>query len=212
MRHAEYYFRVPWAMSVPLPELESRLRAARKHYPGVEHSMRLRCGLLRAAHAKDPNRPLADDYVYRYKGQEWRCRVRVVEPTPVVHALLYWIHPPTGPNRHRALDAIMLRGHLFPLHFDSHLFSRWGLRSELMGVMLTNMMGLFRQYPHMPVIHTGKPRYPAQPVFAAALDQGLVLARQNGKRLISCDTFKDHDMLSADERLLWQRLRAKSHG
>lgn len=38
--------------------------------------------------------------------------------------------------------------------------------------------------------------------------QGLILARHHGQKLISGDTFKDLELLSAEERVLWERLRA----
>jgi hypothetical protein len=103
----------------------------------------------------------------------------------------------------------MLRGQDLPLHFDSHFFSRWGLRSDRMGVMLTNMMGFFKQYPQL-AMRRSKPFYNKQPQFAAAMDQGLVFGRRNGHKLISCDTFKNLSMLSPNERILWERLAPRT--
>lgn len=102
---------------------------------------------------------LRGTYSYRHNGLEWRCKVVVCGQDIRAHALHWWQHGPKG-HRNEALDAILLRGHLMPLHFDSHFFSRWGLRSELMGVMLTNMMGFFKQYHDLPMrslkrIHNG---------------------------------------------------------
>lgn len=117
----------------------------------------------------------------------------------------WWLHGPKG-HRNEALDAILLRGDFMPLHFDSHFFSRWGLRSELMGVMLTNMMGFFKQYHDLPVrslkrVHNG---YPA---WGAGIDQGMVHGHMNGTRLLSCDTFISLEMMDAPERAEWERLR-----
>ncbi|MBL0127374.1 MAG: hypothetical protein IPP83_07900 [Flavobacteriales bacterium] len=150
---------------------------------------------------------VAQDYPLREKRTEWRCRLRVSATTMEAHALFWWIHRFKG-KRYEALDAILLRGDHRPLHFDSHFWSRWGLRTELMGVKLTNMMGFFKQYPQPPVGGVRK-FYPAQPDYAAALAEGLILGRQNGQRLISCDTFKNHSMLSDGERKLWEMLMQK---
>jgi hypothetical protein len=122
--------------------------------------------------------------------------------------MLWWWHGPTA-FKNEALDALLLRGDKMPLHFDSHFWGRWGLRTEVMGVKLTNLMGFFRQYPDLPM-HQGKLFYPEQPEFSAAIEQGLVLGRLNGKRIISCDTFKSMEMLSSDERTLWERLRKRT--
>ena len=37
----------------------------------------------------------------------------------------------------------------------------------------------------------------------------MVFGRLNGKRIISCDTFKHLDLFSAEERQLWEKLRKK---
>lgn len=195
-------------MPIPLDHLESKLKEARRHYPAVEHSMGLRAGLLAHALAKGQVlSPEVQDYMFRYKHTQWRCRVRVTALGVQKHALLWWLHG-REPFRHEGLDALLLRGHRLPLHFDTHFWGRWGLRSEVMGVKLTNLMGFFRQYPDLS-IHHGKRFYEKQPEFAAAIDQGMVFARQNGNRIISCDTFKDHSLFSKEERELWEHLRKK---
>jgi hypothetical protein len=78
-------------------------------------------------------------------------------------------------------------------------------------VKLTNLMGFFRQYPDLPM-YQGERFYDAQPEFAAAIDQGLVFARRNGNRIISCETFKDHGLFCPDECELWEHLRRKDAG
>ncbi|MBK9176837.1 MAG: hypothetical protein IPM46_10995 [Flavobacteriales bacterium] len=196
-------------MSIPLHLLEKKLKLARERYPDVERSMRLRCGLLQNAVAKGhAPKPEDLDYMFRHKGEQWRCRVRLTPSGCQTNALLWWWHGPEA-FKDEALDALLLRGHNKPLHFDTHFWSRWGRRSEVMGVKLTNLMGFFRQYPDLP-LHQGKRFYDGQPEYAAAIDQGLVLGRSNGKRIISCDTFKDHDLLSTNERMLWERLRKRA--
>lgn len=198
-------------MPIPLDRLEFKLEETRRLYPAVEHSMGLRAALLANALAK--GRVLApeeQDYMYRYKHTQWRCRVRVTADGVEKHALRWWWYEPKG-CRYSTLDAVLLRGERMPLHFDSHFWGRWGKRTEVMGVMLTNLMGYFRQYPDLPLYH-GKRFYHPQPEYAAAIDQGLVLARQNGPKIISCDTFKDLGLLSANERTLWEGLRRKDEG
>ena len=194
-------------MAIPLEQLEAKLTEARRLYPDVERSMRLRGAILQHALQKNPQAPTGGDYMYRHKRTQWRCRVRVTPTGLTTHVLMWWWHGPEA-YRNEALDAILLRGHNFPLHFDSHFWGRWGLRTEVMGVKLTNLMGFFKQYPDLPM-RQGKRFYPAQPEFAAAIDQGLVFGRLNGKRIISCDTFKGLDMFSPEERQLWEKLRKK---
>ena len=197
-------------MPVPLPILEAKLNEARSYYPYMERSMRLRGGILQHGLRKNPAAPCGDDYTYRYKRSVWRCHVRVTASEMRTHAMLWWQHG-TKKYPDTALDAIVLRGSDMPLHFDSHFFSRWGLRSDLMGVMLTNMMGFFKQYPQL-AMRQSKPFYDKQPEFAAALAQGMVFGRRNGKRIISCDTFKSLEMLSPEERILWERLAPRTTG
>jgi hypothetical protein len=195
-------------MSVPLHILEGMLKRARRQHPLVMEHMQRRGVLLHQALRKDPNGPRLHNYKYQCGAGSWWCRVGVPDAEVEAHALFYWYHGRKGANQKEALDAILLRGPHRPLHFDNHFFGRWGKRSELMGVQLTNMMGFFRQYPQPPVRHV--PRfYPAQPELGAAIEQGLILARHRGNKLICCDTFKDHELLSAEERVLWERLRAK---
>ncbi|MBK7554021.1 MAG: hypothetical protein IPI55_05360 [Flavobacteriales bacterium] len=193
-------------MAYALAALEKKLSIAQAHYPAVEHSMRLRCGLLRSAMAKDATTKGEDAYPFRHKGQEWRCRVRLGKDGDEVHALFWWFHGRKEGHEKEALDALMLRPGLQALHFDSHFWSRWGLRSERMGVMITNLMGFHKQYPQLTLRNVHR-FYPAQPEYAAALDQGLLLGRANGKRLISCDTFKNHELMSAEEKALWKMIR-----
>jgi hypothetical protein len=196
-------------MSIPLPILEKKLKDARRLYPAVEHSMRLRGGLLQNALAKNLVPKAADqDYTFQHKGTQWRCRVRATPNTVHTHALLWWLHGPKD-YRNEALDAILLRGHDMPLHFDTHFFGRWGLRSPLMGVHLTNMMGFFKRYP-VPPVRPVKKFYDAQPDYAGAIEEGLIFGRRNGNRLVSCDTFKEIPMFSADERKLWEKLMRKT--
>jgi hypothetical protein len=195
-------------MPIPLDRLEFKLDETRRLYPAVVHSMGLRATLLANALAKGRSlSPEEQDYMYRHKYTQWRCRVRVTPQGVEKHALRWWWFEPKG-CRYAMLDAVLLRGDRMPLHFDSHFWGRWGLRTEIMGVMLTNLMGYFRQYPDLP-LYQGERFYHKQPEFAAAIDQGLVLARQNGKRIISCDTFKDMALLSANERALWESLRGQ---
>lgn len=191
-------------MAVQLHELEARLNEARRHHPEVVVSMQRRCDLIGQHHQRDPQTPLEDDYAYRYKRTQWRCRVRITTAGQQTDALYWWLH---GPARFRdeALDAILLRGKELPLHFDTHFWGRWGLRSDRMGVHLTNMMGFFKQYPRPPIRYVQR-FYHGQPQFAAAIDQGLILARMFGTHIISCDTFKHLPLLSANERILWERL------
>ena len=196
-------------MAIPLEQLEGKLAEARRLYPAVERSMQQRGYLLQQAIAKGNAPPtVAQDYMLREQRTQWRCRLRVSATAVQAHALLWWLHHRTG-SRYEALDAILLRGDHRPLHFDSHFWSRWGLRTELMGVKLTNMMGFFKNYPQPPV--GGVRRfYPEQPDYAAALVEGLILGRQHGQRLISCDTFKHHKLLSDGERKLWEMLMQKA--
>ncbi|HQW06294.1 MAG: hypothetical protein IPH05_07700 [Flavobacteriales bacterium] len=198
-------------MPIPLHLLELKLKEARLNYPAVERNMALRGVLLGYTLAKGrvPT-PQEQDYMYRQKKTRWRCRVRVTPQGVQKRALLWWWHGPKH-YHNEALDALLLRGHRLPLHFDTHFWSRWGLRSEVMGAKLTNLMSFFRQYPDLPM-YQGERFYNAQPEFAAAIDQGLVLARPNGTRIISCDTFKHLAFLSTDERELWERLRRKDAG
>ena len=196
-------------MAIPLNILEAKLKLARSLHPELEEAMQRRALLMQHVIDKGNAPPgLQHDYTHRHKRTEWRCRVRVNGADVERHALLWWRHGPKG-HRDTALDAILLRGNAMPLHFDSHFWSRWGKRSELMGIMITNMMGFFRQHPQ-PHVRAVKRFYPAQPDYAAALPQGLILGRRNGKRLVSCDTFKDHDMLNAEERQLWKILARKA--
>ena len=195
----------PTSMSTPLSILEGKLKQARRAYADVERSMRLRGGILRHGIRKDPAGTARDDYSYRHNGLEWRCKVLVSGQEIRTHALHWWLHGPKG-HRNEALDAILLRSKGMPLHFDSHFFSRWGLRSELMGVMLTNMMGFFKQYHDLPMrslkrIHNG------HAAWGAAIAQGMVHGHMNGTRLLSCDTFISLEMMDATERSEWERLR-----
>lgn len=196
-------------MSLPLARLEAKLSLARKHHPEVERHMRLRGELLRNAVRKQPELDSAQSFSYRYKGTEWRCHIRIGAERLESQAVLWWFHGRNGEHRKEALDALLLREGAQALHFDSHFFCRWGLRTDLMGVMLTNMMGFFRQYP-CPVVKKVHRFYPKQPEYAAALDQGLLLARSNGKLIISCDTFKHHDILSHEEKELWRIVRGRA--
>lgn len=195
-------------MAIPLHILEERLGQARLLYPEVERGMHQRAMILQQAIAKGNAPPTVEqDYTHRFKRTNWQCRLRVSAHHVEAHAMLWWVHRKKG-GRFDALDAILLRGFDMPLHFDSHFWSRWGLRTELLGVLMTNMMGFFRQYPQPPV--RGVRRfYDKQPDDAAALAEGLILGRRNGKRLISCDTFKHHALLSEDERKLWRLLAEK---
>ncbi|MEO8066957.1 MAG: hypothetical protein ABI599_04610 [Flavobacteriales bacterium] len=196
-------------MAVPLHIIESNLEQAQRNLPGLEESMRMRAGLIRAGIAKDPARSTTDDYTYRHKGQQWHCRVCVTPQGVQANALVWWVHGPKGYGN-QALDALLPRKNgLQALHFDSHLFGRWGKRSPLMGVQITNMIGFFKRYP-MPPLKRVHRFYPAQPDFAAALDEGLLLARRNGKHILSCDTFKDNDLLSNEEKELWRIVRKAS--
>lgn len=193
-------------MAVPLPHLEGLLRRAQRDLPAVHDSMQRRAALISSALSKDPTRATADHYTHRHKGQQWRCRVQVLPTGVLAHCLLWWLHGPKG-RENQALDALLLRPDgLQALHFDSHFFGRWGLRSPLAGVHITNMMGFFKRYP-LPPLRRPHRFYPAQPEFAAALDEGLLLARRNGKLILSCDTFKSLDMLSPEEQRLWQVCR-----
>lgn len=193
-------------MSIPLSILEGMLERARLQHPTVVEQMHRRGALLQQALSKDPGAPHIHSYKHWCGPGQWWCRVAATDSGIEAHALYYWFHG-TKDHRHEALDAILLRGPRRPLHFDTHFFGRWGLRSERMGVKLTNMIGFFRQYPQPPVRHI--PRfYPAQPELGAAIQQGLIFARHHGNKLICCDTFKDHRMLSPEERILWDRLHA----
>jgi len=193
-------------MSVPLSILEARLQQARQQYPKVVEQMRRRGALVQQTLRKDPGARRLHSYRYWCGPGQWWCLVAATDTGIEAHALYYWFHSVMD-HRHEALEAILLRGAQRPLHFDTHFFGRWGKRSELMGVKLTNMIGFFRQYPQPPVRHV--PRfYPAQPELGAAITQGLILARHHGTKLICCDTFKDHSMLSPEERILWERLNA----
>ncbi|MBK9194232.1 MAG: hypothetical protein IPO17_04415 [Flavobacteriales bacterium] len=75
-------------MAYALAALEKKLSIAQAHYPAVEHSMRLRCGLLRSAMAKDATTKGEDAYPFRHKGQEWSCRVRLGKDGDEVHRAL----------------------------------------------------------------------------------------------------------------------------
>jgi len=195
-------------MSLTLPTLESMLTKARLQQPLAVEQMRRRGDLLQQALRKDPTGAAVHMFKYWSGHGSWWCRVAVTDAGIEAHALFYWFHGRKGTNEQTALDAFLLRGPHRPLHFDSHFFGRWGKRSERMGVRLTNMIGFFRQYPQPPLRHV--PRfYPAQPELGAAIDQGLILARHRGNKMICCDTFKDHSLLSTEEQLLWQRLRAQ---
>lgn len=194
-------------MSIPLYELEIILRKARAQHTQVVVQMGRHGALLQKALEKDPTGPALHLYTYRCGAGSWSCRVAVTEAGIEAHALYYWFHGRTGQDKREALDAFLLRDAHRPLHFDTHFFGRWGQRSERMGVQLTNMMGFFRQYPRPPLQHVPK-FYDAQPELGAALEQGLILARHHGNKMICCDTFKDHSLLSAEERTLWERLKA----
>lgn len=196
-------------MAIPLQKLEAKLKLACRLYPEVVQSMQRRAHLLQQSIAKG-NAPsdLGQDFMHRQKHTQWRCRLRLSPTAVEAHAMMWWTYGGKG-YKDGALDAILLRGNEMPLHFDSHFWGRWGKRSELMGVLLTNMMGFFKQYPRPP-LRTVKRFYPAQPDYAAAIAQGLILGRLNGKRIVSCDTFKDHAMLSAEERQLWEKLARKA--
>lgn len=132
-------------MSTPLSILEGKLKQARRAYAEVECSMRLRGGILRHGIRKYPEGTARDDYSYRHKGLEWRCKVLVSGQVIQTYALHWWQHGPKG-HRNEALDAILLRGGLMPLHFDSHFFSRWGL-SRADGGDAHQHDGLFQAVP-----------------------------------------------------------------
>ena len=154
-----------------------------------------------------PDAAVQEAYSYRHKGLELRCHVYVQGPVVRTHAACWWIHGPAG-HRQDALDAILFRGALTPLHFDSHFFSRWGRRSEVMGVLLTNMMGFFKQYPCVQM-HVLKQQLRGHQAWGAAIDQGLIHGHMNGNKLLSCDTFISLDMMGPEERQLWVRLRTR---
>lgn len=169
--------------------------------------MQLRAGLMRRG-LSDPEHGVVENaYEYRHKGLDWRCQVHVQGQAVRTYAAFWWIHGPAG-HRHDALDAILFRGLEMPLHFDSHFFSRWGLRSELMGVLITNMIGFLKQYPYVRM-HALKRQHRGQQAWGAAIKQGLIYGRMNGNRLLSCDTFISLEMMRPEEAQLWERLRAK---
>lgn len=194
-------------MSIPLHLLEAKLKHGRRALATLEHSMRLRAGIMRHGLGTRPDAEAYDAYSYRHKGLDWRCHVHVHGTTVRTHAACWWTHGPGG-HRQDALDAILFRGPQLPLHFDSHFFSRWGLRSEVMGVLITNMMGFFKQYPELDM-HALKQQRHGQQEWAAAIDQGLIYGHMNGTKLLSCDTFISLDMMSQEERQLWERLRLR---
>ncbi|MEZ4739984.1 MAG: hypothetical protein R2818_11665 [Flavobacteriales bacterium] len=156
------------------------MEETRRLYPAVEHSMGLRAALLANALAK--GRVLAPeerDYMYRYKHAMALPGARNSgwgrEAAPCAGG---------GMNRragYSTLDAVLLRGERMPLHFDS-TSGAVGASAPVMGVMLTSLMGYFRRYPDLPLYH-GQPHFYKQPEYAAAIDQGLVLARQNGPKM-----------------------------
>ncbi len=193
-------------MSIPLPLLEGMLKHAREQHPKVVEYMQRYGVLLLQAVRKDPGGDRLHVDKKWFGPGSWRIRIEITDDRIEADALYYWFHSRKGGEKNEALDAILLRGPNRPLHFDSHFFSRWGKRSERMGVLLTNMMGFFRQYPRPPVKHIPT-FYPAQPELGAALEQGLIFARHHGNKLISCDTFKNLEMLSVEERVLWERLK-----
>lgn len=191
-------------MSIPVRILEAKLNEARAFHPFVQDSMRMRATLLQGKLTKGFELTREEtDYSYHYKRSQWRCRVRLA-PERQAHALMFWVHGPKG-YKGMALDALLIREEAPALHFDSHFFSRWGLRSAVTGVMLTNMMGFFRAYPDLPM-RTSERFYAAQPELAAAIPEGLILGRHNELGIISCDTFKDLSLLSVEENRLWNVL------
>ena len=191
-------------MALSLAALEGLLKVARRDHPEIDWKMRQHGVLLQNALRKDPSGASSHEYTARHKGHKWYCIVRITPDGVLRSAAFWWLHG-SSPQE-QALDALVLRHPRQPLHFDSHFFSRWGLRSERMGVLLTNMMGFFKQYPVLPLKKVHR-FYDAQPEYAAAIDQGLVFARPNGSKLISCDTFKSHEMLNDNERRLWSIIR-----
>lgn len=197
-------------MSIPLHLLEAKLKHGRRALVTLERSMHLRAGILRHCLRDRPEAEAYDAYSYRHKGLDWRCHVVVQGAVVRTHAACWWIHGPAG-HRQDALDAILFRGALLPLHFDSHFFSRWGRRSEVMGVLITNMMGFFKQYPTVRMYALNQ-QHRGQEAWAAAIDQGLIHGHKNGTKLLSCDTFISLDMMGPEERQLWERLRMKGDG
>lgn len=192
-------------MSIPLHLLEAKLKHVRRALVSLERSMQLRAGIMRHGLRTRPDAEAYDAYSYQHKGFDWRCHVYVKGQTVRTSAACWWLHGPAG-HRHVALDAILFRGAQLPLHFDSHFFSRWGLRSDVMGVLLTNMMGFFKQYPTLQM-HDLKQQHRGHQAWGAAIDQGLIHGHKNGNKLLSCDTFISLDMMGPEERQLWERLR-----
>ena len=197
-------------MSIPLNLLEAKLKHGRRALVTLERSMQLRAGIMRHGLRTRPDAEAYDAYSYQHKGLDWRCHVYVQGQTVRTYAACWWMH---GPAKHRqdALDAILFRGPLMPLHFDSHFFSRWGRRSEVMGVLITNMMGFFKQYPYLQM-HALQHQHRGHQAWGAAIDRGLIHGHKNGTKLLSCDTFISLDMMGPEEKRLWERLRLKGNG
>ena len=186
--------------------LHSKLAKVRHAWNPVETHMQLRTNLMRLGMEKDPERkPVHHAFEYKHNGYNWLCVVHVEAEHSSQQAMHWWTRSNGAHARYNSVEGIVLRGDERPLHFDTHLFGRYGKRHLLLRDKLTNLFAFFKQHHAMPLRGTGK-LHKGLPAFAGAVQEGLIHAVLPSERIITCTTFLDHDHMRPDERALWLKL------
>ncbi|MCB0794424.1 MAG: hypothetical protein KDB88_06775 [Flavobacteriales bacterium] len=196
-------------MSLAPAQVDAHVALALRDLPRVEEHLERRGRPLQGAVHKDPELAgIEQHFRYSYKGRDWYCVLQVGATEQRHGVLMHWFTYVRRKGYTEALHAVQPRPGERSLYFDTHFFSRWGLRNDELRVKVTNMQGFLRQYPALELVELGT-LFRGRPAMVAAIDHGLIHGAMMSDRTISCDTFISLAIMREHERMLWDRLRGE---